>query len=316
MELIRPMLATAGELPTEPGWAYEFKWDGVRAVGYVGHGRLRLLTRNDLEVACSYPELEALTSLLGDRTAVLDGEIVALDAAGRPSFGRLQARMHVRRPDELLLRRVPVAYYVFDVLYVDGRSLVGEPFGARRESLEGLGLTGRVEVRVPPCFTEVDGPSVLEVAADYGLEGVVAKRLTSRYEPGRRSRSWVKVPLVRTQEVLIGGWQPGGGRRAGTVGSLLLGVPGDGGLRYAGKVGTGFTQAALDDLRRRLEPLEQQRPPFADAVPADQARRARWVRPELVGEVEFRDWTDDGRLRHATWRGLRPDREPGEVRKS
>jgi bifunctional non-homologous end joining protein LigD len=313
-EVIRPMLASPGQLPAGPGWAFEFKWDGVRAVTYARGGRVRAMTRNDLEVSATYPEVGALTTLLGDHEAVLDGEIVALGARKQPDFGRLQSRMHVVRPGDDLLVRVPVVYYVFDLLHVDGRSLLGVPYALRREELAELGLGGRPEVRVPPSFTEADGADVLAVAEDYGLEGVVAKRVTSRYEPGRRSTAWVKVPLVRTQEVLIGGWRPGDGRRAGTIGSLLLGVRSDDGLRYVGKVGTGFTHSALVDLQEQLLPLARQGSPFVDPVPADHARRAHWVRPELVGEVEYRTWTTDGRLRHSSWRGLRPDKDPDDVR--
>ena len=313
-ELVKPMLASSGQVPTGVGWAFEFKWDGVRAVTYVRGGRVRAMTRNDLEVSATYPEVSALSALLGDRDAVLDGEVVALGAQRQPDFGRLQSRMHVARPGDDLLARVPVVYYVFDLLHVDGRSLLDAPYSQRREELSGLGLGGRAEVRVPPSFAEADGEDVLAVAADYGLEGVVAKRVTSRYEPGRRSTAWVKVPLLRTQEVLIGGWRPGDGRRAGTIGSLLLGVRSDDGLRYVGKVGTGFTHSALLDLQERLRPLARQGSPFADPVPADHARRAHWVRPELVGEVEYRTWTTDGRLRHSSWRGLRPDRDADEVR--
>jgi bifunctional non-homologous end joining protein LigD len=313
-ELIRPMLASPGPLPTGPGWAFEFKWDGVRVVAYARGGHVRAMTRNDLEVSATYPEVGALTTLLGDHEAVLDGEIVALGARKQPDFGRLQSRMHVVRPGDDLLVRVPVVYYVFDLLHLDGRSLLGVPYSQRREELAALALGGRPEVRVPPSFTDADGSDVLAVAEDYGLEGVVAKRVTSRYEPGRRSTAWVKVPLLRTQEVLIGGWQPGDGRRAGTIGSLLLGVLSDDGLRYVGKVGTGFTHSALLDLQERLRPLARHGSPFVGQVPADHARRAHWVRPELVGEVEYRTWTTDGRLRHSSWRGLRPDKDPADVR--
>ncbi|MFD1151737.1 non-homologous end-joining DNA ligase [Saccharothrix hoggarensis] len=313
-ELIRPVLASSGGVPDGTGWAFEFKWDGVRAITYARGGRVRAMTRNDLEVAATYPEVRALTALLGDRDAVLDGEIVALGEGRQPDFGRLQSRMHVARPGADLIARVPVVYYVFDLLHLDGRSLLGEPYSTRRHELAGLGLGGRAEVRVPPSFRDVDGRDVLAVAEEYGLEGVVAKRVSSRYEPGRRSPAWVKVPLVRTQEVLIGGWRPGDGRRAGTVGSLLLGVLTDDGLRYVGKVGTGFTHAALVDLQDRLGPLAVPKSPFAGPVPLDHARRAHWVRPELVGEVEYRTWTADGRLRHSSWRGLRPDKDPGDVR--
>ncbi|MEU4765985.1 non-homologous end-joining DNA ligase [Actinosynnema sp. NPDC023794] len=315
-ELIRPMLASPGQLPPGPGWAFEFKWDGVRTVTYARGGRVRAMTRNDLEVSATYPEVRALSAILGDHEAVLDGEIVALGARKQPDFGRLQSRMHVARPGDELLARVPVVYYVFDLLHLDGRSLLGAPYAERRQELAALGLGGRAEVRVPPSFSEVHGEDVLAVAEDYGLEGVVAKRVTSRYEPGRRSAAWVKVPLLRTQEVLIGGWQPGDGRRAGTIGSLLLGVRCDDGVHYVGKVGTGFTHSALLDLQQRLRPLERAESPFIDAVPADHARRAHWVRPELVGEVEYRTWTTDRRLRHSSWRGLRPDKDPDDVRMS
>ncbi|RKT55390.1 non-homologous end-joining DNA ligase [Saccharothrix australiensis] len=308
-DLVRPMLATAGALPDGPGWAFEFKWDGVRAVAYVLDRRLRLMTRNDLEVSRTYPEVGALGALVDG--VVLDGEIVALEA-GRPSFGRLQSRMHVGRPDEALLRRVPVVYYAFDLLHAGGTRLVDQPYERRRELLHGLALSADA-VRVPPCFTGVHGEDVLSTARDHGLEGVVAKKVTSRYEPGRRSRSWVKVPLVRTREVVVGGWQPGDGRRAGTVGSLLLGVPGPDGPRYVGKVGTGFTAASLADLHERLRARERPDPPFVDAVPPDHARAAHWTHPDLVGEVEYRTFTTEGRLRHASWRGLRPDKTPDDI---
>ncbi|ROP42629.1 non-homologous end-joining DNA ligase [Saccharothrix texasensis] len=311
--LIRPMSATPGRVPPGPGWAFEFKWDGVRAVTYARRGQVRAMTRTDLEVSASYPEVRALSELLGDREAVLDGEIVALDERKQPDFGRLRSRVHVARPGDDLLARVPVVYYVFDLLHVDGRSLLGACYAQRRLELAALGLSGRPEVRVPPTFTGARGEDVLAVAGDYGLEGVVAKRIASRYEPGRRSAAWVKVPSVRTQDVLIGGWLPGDGRRAGTIGSLLLGVPCHDGLRYVGDVGTGFTHSALLALEERLRPLARTGSPFVDAVPADHARRARWVRPELVGEVEYRTRTADGRLRHSSWRGLRPDKGPDDV---
>jgi bifunctional non-homologous end joining protein LigD len=166
---------------------------------------------------------------------------------------------------------------------------------------------------VPPAFPDADGQDLLVAAGENGLEGVMAKRNTSVYEPGRRSHAWVKVPLWKTQEVVLGGWRPGEGRRSGTIGSLLLGVPDDGGLTYVGHVGTGFNAAVLADLLGRLTPLEQRESPFSNEVPRDRARGAHWVRPELVGEVEFRTLTRDGRLRHSTWRGLRADKRPEDV---
>jgi bifunctional non-homologous end joining protein LigD len=317
-ELVRPMLATLGELPSGPDedqWAFEMKWDGVRAVAYVDNSAkqsVRVLTRNDREVVATYPELRRLAEALGSSRVVLDGEIVALDSAGRPSFGELQARMHVQRPDRTLLARVPVTYLVFDVLHLDGESLLKMPYDDRRSVLERLALEGP-HWATPPAF-QGDGAAALAASGAQGLEGVLAKRRDARYEPGRRSKSWIKVKHIRTQEVVVAGWQPGAGRRTGGIGSLLLGIhDSDGRLVYAGHVGTGFTQRMLDDLAERLRPLERKTSPLADEVPRAQARNAHWVTPRLVGEVAFGEWTKDGRLRHPSWRGLRPDKSAGDV---
>ena len=313
--LVRPMLATAGPLPApavEAHWAFEMKWDGVRAVVYVERGAVRVLTRNDRDVSASYPELAALAGALDGRRVVLDGEVVALDGAGRPSFGELQARMHVARPGAALLDRVPVNYLAFDLLHDGGRSLLGTCYDDRRAALLELDLGGG-HWATPPVF-EGDGAAALEVSRQQGLEGVIAKRRQSTYEPGRRSRDWVKVKHVRMQEVVVGGWRPGEGRRDGGIGSLLLGVHDEEGrLVYAGHVGTGFTARALDDLLGRLRPLALDSAPFADEVPRAHARDARWVTPRLVGEVAFTEWTRDGRLRHPSWRGLRSDTSPTDV---
>ncbi|MGD9532105.1 non-homologous end-joining DNA ligase [Pseudonocardia sp.] len=311
---VAPMLAVSGEPPAGRGWAVEFKWDGVRAVTAVAGELVRAQSRLGNDVTAGYPEIADLGAVLDGRPAVLDGELVALDAAGRPDFGLLQHRMHVRRPPAELLARIPVSYLVFDVLWLDGTSLLGEPYDARRAVLDGLGLAGR-HVRVPPSTPDVPARQMLEVARAHGLEGVVAKRRASRYEPGRRSPAWVKTALVSTQEVVIGGWTAGEGRRTRTFGALLLGAhDGDGRLRYLGHVGTGFTDAALTALLARLVPLEVPESPFADVVPAAEARRARWARPVLVGEVTYRNLTHDLRLRAASWRGLRPDKAPAEAR--
>ncbi|MGH3507286.1 MAG: non-homologous end-joining DNA ligase [Nocardioidaceae bacterium] len=306
------MLATVGRLPGGPGWAFEFKWDGVRAITYVDHGRVTVLSRSGRDVTSSYPELQTLGDAFGVDHVVLDGELVAFDPDGRPDFGVLQARMHVQHPRPDLLRAVPVTYFVFDLLVWDGQPLVDVPYRERRGLLEQLELDAIDQVRVPPSFDDGSGDSVLAAARQAGLEGVVAKRLTSPYESGRRSASWVKVPLVSTQEVVIGGWQPGEGRRAGGIGSLLLGIPGPDGLEFAGHVGTGFNHSTLADLAARLSAIEQPHSPFV-SVPREHARHAHWVRPELVGEVEFRNWTRDRRLRAASWRGLRPDKTPADV---
>ena len=313
-DLVRPMLATAGPLPADDAeWGYEFKWDGVRVVCYVEGGRVRLLSRNDRDVTVSYPELHHLGEPLGSREAVLDGEIVAFDATGRPSFGMLQQRMHVADASRArrLAEDVPVAYVVFDVLFLDGAWTTGLPYRRRRALLGGLPLGGP-HVAVPPWF-DGGGTDVLTASHEQHLEGVVAKRAESTYQPGKRSHDWVKVKNVRTQEVVVVGWAPGKGRRSDTIGALVLALPGPAGLVYAGRVGTGFTEAALDDLARLLTPLGRASSPLPDPIPAPQAAGVHWVEPRLVGEVGFGEWTTDGRLRHPRWRGLRPDKDPADV---
>lgn len=315
-QLIPPMLATAGPAPTGTGWAFEFKWDGVRAVSYAVGSTVQVFTRNDKDVSRTYPELRAVTELLAGSSVIVDGEIVALHQ-GRPNFGNLQNRMHVADPDEDLLASTPVRYYVFDVLELDGKDTTRLPYRQRRELLTDLfGLLAETDHPVlvlPPSFTDLTGAQLLDTARRHRLEGIVGKLVESRYEPGRRSRSWIKTPLVDTQEVLIGGWRAGAGRRAGTLGSLLLGAPGPAGLRYLGHVGTGFTDAMLRDLSARLGPIARRDSPFDAPIPVEHARDAHWVEPELVGEVEYRQLTNDGLLRHASWRGLRPDRDPGDI---
>jgi bifunctional non-homologous end joining protein LigD len=315
-DLVRPMLATAGTLPAGAAagrYAYEMKWDGVRAVVYVSGGRARVMTRNDREVSRTYPELSRMADSLGSLEVVLDGEVVALDASGRPDFGLLQQRMHVTVPSQVraLVERVPVSYLAFDLLYLDGRLLLDLPYAERRALLDGLDLEGP-RWGVPPAFPG-DGDAALAASRAQRLEGVVAKRLDSRYEAGRRSSAWVKVKTFLTQEAVVGGWRPGTGRREGTIGSLLLGIPDGDGLAYIGHVGTGFTDAVLADLERRLRPLRRSTSPFAQELPRADARDAVWVTPRLVGEVAYGEWTRDGRLRHPSWRGLRPDKAPSEV---
>jgi bifunctional non-homologous end joining protein LigD len=317
-ELVRPMLAVPGALPTpseDGAWGFEMKWDGVRTVAYADRGAIRLMSRNDLDVSRSYPEILSAPDALATRRAVLDGELVAFDAAGRPSFGRLQERMHIGDVVQArrLAARVPVVYLVFDLLNLDGRSLLREPYAQRRARLEDLHIDGHAW-RVPARFPG-PGADVLAASREHGLEGVVAKRLASPYLPGRRSPDWRKIKHVRMQEVVLAGWRPGKGRREGGIGSLVLGVQGPQGLIYAGGVGTGFTGRMLDDLARRLAPLARSTSPFAVPAPRDQVRDARWVEPRLVGEVVFTEWTSDGRMRHPSWRGLRPDKKPDEVRR-
>ncbi|RDI18431.1 non-homologous end-joining DNA ligase [Lentzea flaviverrucosa] len=315
LDLVRPMLATPGSPPQDDGWAVEFKWDGYRGVAHCRGRDVQLISRNDLDFLRRFPELSILPDLLHHRTAVLDGEIVAMDQEGRPDFGLLQQRDKLAPGvRELRPSRPRIAYFVFDLLHLDGRSLLSVPYDARRAMLAELGLPGDHAVQVPPAFPNTDPADVLHVASQYGFEGIVSKRVKSRYEPGRRSPAWVKTPFRYTQEVVIGGWRVGQGNRAGRLGSLLLGAhDGRGGLVYVGHVGTGFSRTVLADLQRELERLERPTSPFAVEVPREHARHARWVEPQLVGEVEYRQWTPDGRLRHPAWRGMRPDRDPSSV---
>ena len=314
-EVLEPMLAVPGELPPpaqDGNWGYEFKWDGVRALARVEGGRIRLHARKGTDITARYPELRALGEELGSTEVWLDGEIVALHD-GRPSFAALQQRMHME--GERLVRRlaaeVPVTYLVFDVLHLDGRSCLELPYSRRRELLEGLGLTGPYW-HTSPSYTG-DGAAVVDAAKEQRLEGVIAKRLASRYLAGRRSSDWVKITESRPMEVVVGGWRPGEGRRVDTLGSLMIGVPASDGLRYVGQVGTGFTDEVLHMLITKLRALEQPNSPFANEVPRERAKGAHWVRPELVGEVVFLEWTPDGRLRAPSWRGLRPDKDPGDL---
>ena len=303
-----PMLATPGDLPTGTEWAYEFKWDGVRALVDVSGGRLVITSRNGNDVTSAYPEVGALTGVMED--GLLDGEIVAL-AGGRPSFSALQSRMHVRgRQVRDLARAVPVTFLPFDILRLYGVGLCDRTYAERRATLERLTLDGPAWT-VPPAFD--DGPATSAASIEQGLEGVVAKRLTSTYRPGQRSRNWIKVKHTRTQDVVVGGWKPGEHGREGRIGSLLIGTYDGDRLLFAGHVGSGLTDSAIDDTARRLGPLRRPTSPFADEVPPEQARHAVWCEPVLVVEVRFSGWTPDHRIRHPVFRGLRPDRDPREA---
>jgi bifunctional non-homologous end joining protein LigD len=312
---IEPMLARTGELPPDDGsWAYEMKWDGLRALAYVSNGRARLLSRTGQDITGDYPELAGLGAALGSRQAVLDGEIVAIGGDSWPDFELLQRRMNARPGPayQRLLSEVPVTYLAFDLLHLDGRSLLDEPYQQRRAQLSGLGLSG-AHWQTPPSFTSETGADVKAVSVQHGLEGIVAKRLGSRYEPGKRTGSWRKIKNVRQQEVVVGGWKPGEGNRAGQIGSLLIGVQDAAGLVYAGHVGTGFSQQTLRRLGELLVPLRRAISPFASPVPPEHARPAVWVEPSVVIEVGFAGWTKAGRMRAPTYRGLRPDKDPAEA---
>jgi len=313
---VEPMLAVEGPLPVGGGWAYETKWDGFRCCLRVGpDGTTRLTSRLGNEITNTYPDLHGLvTDALGGRSAVLDGELVVFNAEGRPDFQLMQSR-HQRGPSAELLRIAPVTFIVFDLLLLGADVLLKEPYTARRALLASLPVSGRVVAPRHFTDTDIDPPELLAVVEEQGLEGLVAKRLDSRYLPGQRSRDWIKRPLIKTQEVVVGGWRPGKGNRSGRIGALLLGAhDAAGALEYVGDVGTGFTERALDDLLVALTPLARSSPPFETPVPADRARGAQWVEPRLVGQVVYRQFTSDHRLRHTAWRGLRHDVLPEQVR--
>ncbi|WP_239123790.1 non-homologous end-joining DNA ligase [Rhizocola hellebori] len=311
---VHPMLATLGPMPTGPEWAYEFKWDGVRAIVSVAGERVRATSRNDLDITVSYPELALLPAQLGGRRLLLDGELVTLDTDGVTSFSLLQQRMHTKNPAAALVSRIPVLFYAFDLLWLDNAPTLSWTYTQRRETLEGLSRTENGPISIPPSFSG-PGQALLDAAAEHRLEGVVAKRLDAAYIAGRRSPAWIKIPLNRTQEGIIIGWRSGEGNRTGTIGSLLLAAKdGDGKLSFIGAVGTGFTRKMLTDLQRQLEETEIGASPLTGRpVPREYLRGARWCEPTLVGEVQFRNWTPDSTMRHPSWRGLRPDKTPGDV---
>ncbi|MGN8048325.1 ATP-dependent DNA ligase [Curtobacterium sp. 22159] len=310
----RTMQATLakGEPRLDPAvWAFEMKWDGIRALATVRDGRVTLRSRNDNDLTDQYPELQELGERAGV-DGVFDGEIVALDDRGRPSFQLLQNRMGLTRKREVDAARAgtPVRFLLFDVLEADGHDLTRLGYDARRQALETVVDPGGA-IDVPPAY-QGDLARAMSDSAAQGLEGVVAKKRSSKYAEGRRSEAWLKLKHHATQEVVVGGWKPGNGRRAGGVGSLLLGVPGPDGLEYVGKVGTGFRDRDLDEIGTVLGALERKTSPFVD-VPRPDARDAHWVTPKRVGEVEFAEWTSDGRLRQPSWRGWRTDKDPEDV---
>jgi len=311
---VHPMLATLADVEhfdRTDDWVFEMKWDGYRAIATVRDGSVTFRSRNGLDFTPTYPELQQLADAV-DGEVVLDGEIVALDARGRPNFGLLQTRSGITSPRDVERARLAqgVEFFVFDILERDGRSLVTRPYTERRaelrEAVQDVGV-----IRVPPqTGTSLD--DALATSRKLGLEGVMAKRASSPYRLGRRSRDWLKLKHTLTQEVVVAGWRPGNGARADTVGSLLVGIPGADGLEYVGRVGSGFTDRDLTDLRAKLDRLARETSPLV-GVPTADAKDARWVTPKLVGEVEYAELTADGKLRAPTWRGWRPDKSAADV---
>ncbi|MER6116682.1 non-homologous end-joining DNA ligase [Streptomyces sp. NPDC001743] len=303
---IAPMMAVPGPLPVpDSDWAFETKWDGVRCVlSTTGDGSVRLTSRNGNDITVTYPELQALGGELRGRGVVLDGELVVLDASGRSDFGRLQSRMGVvnaRRAGRLALD-CPVHLMIFDVMYVDGLLLLDAPYGERRETLSALGPSGAHWSA--PSYVHGRSTQVWEAVMRGGLEGVVAKRLSSPYAPGTRSAHWRKTKRVETLDVIIGGWTQRRGAAAGVPGAVLVGVTGPSGLRYAGSVGSGLAEREQSELTAYFTVLARSTSPFTD--PVDVAG-AHWVEPRLVAEVTASEWTRTGRLRHPVWQRLRPD---------
>ena len=311
----RPMLATTGELPVGPGWSYEFKWDGVRALTVAAMGGMRLYARSGAEITKAYPELGGLGRALADAgitDAVLDGEVVVLDPDGRPSFVALAERMHVRDTGKAhqLAAALPVNYMIFDVLRANGTDICSVPYLERRAWLESLAerLASAGRWVLPPTFT--DGEATLSAARDLVMEGVVAKRTSSTYRPGIRSPDWIKIKCEYTGRFVVGGWRPG--RR--DLGALLVGdFDDDGTLRYRGRVGGGISAAAERDLLTRLAPLRTARSPFGEALPREDARGASYTTPALVVEVRYGNMTPDGRLRFPRFVRLLPDRSPEDT---
>lgn len=301
-DTIAPMLATHGSVTALKAgqWAFEGKWDGYRLLIEADHGAFRVRSRRGREVTQEYRELRWLADDLADHHVVLDGEAVVLDSSGVPNFHEMQNRGRGSR----------VEFWAFDLLYLDGRSLLRARYRDRRKLLEMLAAGSRLIV---PDLLPGDGKEALEHSAERGWEGVIAKKRDSTYQPGRRSSSWIKDKHWNTQEVVIGGWKAGEGGRSSGIGSLLMGIPTAGGLHFAGRVGTGFTDRDLANLKKTLAPLHTDESPFDPPLPRSEARGVTYVRPELVGEVRYSEWTPDDRLRQSSWRGLRPDKEASEV---
>jgi bifunctional non-homologous end joining protein LigD len=305
---LAPMLARPGELPPdERNWGFEVKWDGIRTVAFLDHGHINLQGRNFSDFTPRYPEVRELARELGARRLILDGEVVAFDSEGRPSFERLQSRMHLAS-DSAVRRRVkdtPVSYVIFDLLYLDGHSTLPLAYEQRRELLEALELEG--PAWRTPAYHRGEGSALLEATRKLGIEGIVAKRLESPYEPGRRSSAWLKIKNVCEQDVVIGGWTPGEGGRSSTLGALAVGVYEDGKLTYVGKVGTGFTEKTLALVQRELAPLRRDSSPFEGRQPP---KGTVFVEPKLVARVELREWTRSGTMRAPSFKGLRDDVDP------
>jgi bifunctional non-homologous end joining protein LigD len=313
--IIRPMMATlVDDAFDDDAWIFEPKWDGVRAVATCIDETM-LVSRNLRNVTAQYPELQRLHERLVSVEGMVDGEIVAM-SGGRPSFEKLQSRINLQNPRDIeqAMKKTPVTFIAFDLLYLDGRWLLEEPLRERKELLEDLVVPNeRVQVST---YVEGDGRLLYEAAKQQHLEGVVGKRMDSHYYPGKRSRQWLKVKTTYNADVVIGGWTPGEGSRSKRFGALLVGAYDDGELRFIGAVGTGFSQEMLDEMMEGLEEIRSDENPFGTDPSADRSAWGkpvgdpRWVEPSLVAKVEFRELTSAGRLRAPSFKGLRDDKDP------
>jgi bifunctional non-homologous end joining protein LigD len=314
------MLAGATGIPRDPsGWIFEPKWDGVRGIGRFWPGGFTITSRLGNDVTAGYPELAALAGGLGDHAVVLDGEIVAFDDRGKPSFERLQRRMHVRNPGRPLMADVPVLYVLYDLLWLDGQLLTGEPFFERRRQLESLALKGP-HWQLSPQLPDVPDDEMLQACRDIGFEGYLGKLATSAYAVGARSKAWTKVKCVRQREFVVGGWSEGSGGRSGQIGSLAVGwvdrdrpaPPGHPfALRYAGQVGSGLSEFLLRHLAADFKELVTKISPFVP--PPQPPPGLHFVQPELVVEVLFNEMTTVGVLRQPSLKGIRNDTAPATV---
>lgn len=299
---LSPMLATHGSVRrlTAKQWAFEGKWDGYRLLFDADHGAVTLRSRSGRDMTADYPGLQSVAADLADHRVVLDGEVVALDESGVPSFGEMQNRARATR----------IEYWAFDLLYLDGRSLLNVKYRDRRKLLE---ILARGTSLVVPELIPGDGADALEFSQSQRWEGVVAKKWDSVYRPGARSSAWLKDKNWFTQEIVIGGWRRGEGGRSAGIGALLMGIPGEAGLDFVGRVGTGFTEKELAALKQTFAPLHTTESPFNSRLTGNDAKNITFLEPVLVGEVRYGEWTPDGHLRHPSWRGLRPDKSPDDV---
>jgi len=315
---VEPMLCTlVDEAPKGKEWLFETKWDGERCVVFAakarGRAEVRLQSRLFKDQTARYPELAADLARVAAKRAVIDGEIVALDRKGRASFEALQRRFGLTDADEIAgrMKETPASFAAFDLLWLDGKDLRGRPLEERRRLLRKV---------IAPCRRAAfsagydDAGALMRVVERAGSEGIVAKRLGSPYREGVRGRDWLKIKVTGSQEVVIGGWTEGTGRRSSLFGALVVGVyekrPGGRALVHVGSVGTGFDDAALGDLLRRLRRLETRRCPFETPPPLP---GAHWVRPKLVAQVKFANWTSAGHLRVPVFLGLREDKRPEDA---